>query len=102
MEPSRRGYDCSTRLALLLLLLPYIFIRSGSIQLPKSTIYNTTIDGKQFTTFYFTDFDKQQLQQPGILMLSSNSSISQGALQTLLHNPLSQTTHHSRFWSNRL
>ncbi|CAL4887830.1 unnamed protein product [Urochloa decumbens] len=86
MEPSsHHGYNAATttttHIALVLLLLSSAFIFSESIQLPKSTIYNTTIDGKQFTTFYFTDFDKQQPQQPGILILSSNSSVSSGALQ---------------------
>ncbi|RCV06446.1 hypothetical protein SETIT_1G162900v2 [Setaria italica] len=82
MGPSRRGNDGATTSLALLLLLSSVFICSQSIQLPKSTIYNTTVAGKQFTTFYFTDFDgKQQLQQPGILIFSSNSSISQGALQ---------------------
>ncbi|KAF8647375.1 hypothetical protein HU200_065385 [Digitaria exilis] len=81
----RRGgmpYNTSTSLSPLLLLLPSVlFICSHSIQLPTSVVYNSTVDGKQFTTFYFTDFDQQQLQQPGILMFSSNASINQKALQ---------------------
>ncbi|KAF8647385.1 hypothetical protein HU200_065383 [Digitaria exilis] len=75
-------YNTSTSLSPLLLLLPSVlFICSHSIQLPTSVVYNSTVDGKQFTTFYFTDFDQQQLQQPGILMFSSNASINQKALQ---------------------
>nr|CAB3449797.1 unnamed protein product [Digitaria exilis] len=82
MATSGRGYNTATSLSPLLLLLPSVlFICSHSIQLPTSVVYNSTVDGKQFTTFYFTDFDQQQLQQPGILMFSSNASISQKALQ---------------------
>ncbi|KAL5207577.1 hypothetical protein ABZP36_032012 [Zizania latifolia] len=73
-----RRATASSALLLLLWCAPVcLFLPSVGAQ----TTFTSTIDGKESTTFSFTEFDKSLRASSGNLNFSSNASISQSALQ---------------------
>ncbi|TVU28253.1 hypothetical protein EJB05_19763, partial [Eragrostis curvula] len=78
MRPPSRGHRATASLALLLLLSACSALPAARSQATTSTI---TVGGRDFTTFSFPKFDKNPLQLSGNLTISTNASISQGALQ---------------------
>ncbi|KAL6594705.1 hypothetical protein ACP70R_048443 [Stipagrostis hirtigluma subsp. patula] len=101
MGPSLRGYRATATTGhVLLLLLPSIFTSSQSVdlELPKSMFYNTSVDGREFATLYFTGVERKILLQPGILTFSGNATVNQLALQI---TPDTSGDHGDTFFVNK-
>ncbi|XP_040376760.1 probable L-type lectin-domain containing receptor kinase S.5 [Oryza brachyantha] len=78
--PRRRGAMASRALDLLLLWCASVCLPLPSARAQAAT-FTSTIDGKEATTFSFPKFDKNLTKQAANMTFSSNSTISQNALQ---------------------
>ncbi|XP_062222212.1 probable L-type lectin-domain containing receptor kinase S.5 [Phragmites australis] len=77
--PSRGGHGAMTSLALLM-LLSFVVVCSLPAVRAQSTIFTSTVAGRESTTFSFPRFNKNLLKLAN-LTFSSNSSVSSNALQ---------------------